>query len=380
MPWRAMVTVAMKRIHLNEHNHQEVIQAAIEVLQAGGLIIYPTETCYGIGADATNQEAIDSLMAYKTKRKDKPISVAVTGEEMAAEYVDINGAARNMYDNFLPGPITVVSRGKGKLADGVESSMGTQGIRVPDYPFVLELLAQYGKPITATSANASYKKTPYTIEDILNNTTEKQQALVGLAIDAGELPRRKPSTVVDTTLDNIYIVREGDLELEGARVVDSHSVEDSQRFITRLFHEELAGVVGKRNIVFLLQGDLGAGKTHLSKFIATELGVKDVVVSPTFAICNEYPGEVDGTPLTFYHMDTYRMYEASEINELRPERIFAAPNVVSIEWANKFTDELQQYIQDSVIVTISITVRGEHERRFQHTVSGLDASKNKQND
>lgn len=365
---------AMKRIQLTKNNHQEVITTAIEVLKAGGLIIYPTETCYGIGADATNQEAVDTLMAYKTKRKDKPLSVAVTGEEMAAEYVEINAAARNMYDNFLPGPITVVSRGKGKLARGVESSMGTQGIRVPSYPFVLELLAQYGKPITATSANASYKKTPYTIEDILENTTAKQQSLVTLAIDAGTLPPRKPSTVVDTTLDNIYIVREGDLDLPGARVFDSHSVEDSQLFIARLFKEELAGIVGKRNIVFLLQGDLGAGKTHLSKFIAQELSVEDVVISPTFAICNEYQGRSNGTPLTFYHMDTYRMYEANEIEELRPEHIFASPNVVSIEWANKFAHDLQRYIVDSVVVTISITVRGEHERRFQHTISGLDAS------
>ncbi len=165
----------MQRLKLEKNNSAKLIEQAVTVLKNGGLMIYPTETCYGIGADATNQAAIKKLLDYKTKRNDKPISVAVSDKKMAAKYVHINKTADNIYDNFLPGPITVVSKSKHVLAQGVESSMGTQGIRIPDHAFILELLKVYKKPITATSANASYKKTPYTIADVLNNISEKQK-------------------------------------------------------------------------------------------------------------------------------------------------------------------------------------------------------------
>jgi L-threonylcarbamoyladenylate synthase len=116
----------METIKLTAHNQDELIKKAMTVLKNGGLIIYPTETCYGIGADAANQKAVNTLLAYKTKRQDKPMSVAVTSKHMAKKFVHINKVAENIYDNFLPGPITVVSKGKGKFARGVESSRNTQ--------------------------------------------------------------------------------------------------------------------------------------------------------------------------------------------------------------------------------------------------------------
>lgn len=357
----------MLRIKLTPHNHRGVINQAIAVLKNGGLIIYPTETCYGIGADATNQHAVDSLLTYKTKRNDRPISIAVSDKKMAARYVHINATAKNMYDNFLPGPITVVSKGKHTLAKGVESSMGTQGIRIPDYPLVLKLLSQYKKPITATSANVSYKKTPYTIADILRNTTKKQQSLVGLIIDAGRLPKRKPSTVVDATLDTIAIVREGSMKLHGAHVFNSYSLKDTEYLVDTLV-QKIKKNLGTKAVVFLLQGDLGAGKTHFTKYLAKTLGVKNTITSPTFLICREYHGRINRKKITLQHIDTYRLYEASEMNELKPTELFRAPNVVVIEWANKVHNYIAPFLRNAVVIKIVITVTGEYSRTFEYQI------------
>jgi L-threonylcarbamoyladenylate synthase len=357
----------MQRLKLEKNNSAKLIEQAVAVLKNGGLMIYPTETCYGIGADATNQAAIKKLLDYKTKRNDKPISVAVSDKKMAAKYVHINKTADNIYDNFLPGPITVVSKSKHILAPGVESSMGTQGIRIPDHSFILELLKVYKKPITATSANASYKKTPYTIGDVLNNISAKQKKLIGIIIDAGRLPKRKPSTVVDTTLDNIHVVREGSIVLKNEIVFVANSLNDTQKLVGIIF-EKVKKHVGKKPVVFLLQGELGAGKTHFTKYLAKKLLIKDVVVSPTFTICREYVGKMARKKITLQHLDTYRLYEPSEIEALHPKKIFHKDNLIVIEWANKIMDYVQQYLKGAVVVKIKIEATAENVRRFEYEI------------
>lgn len=358
----------METIKLTATNQKEVIQKAADVLKSGGLVIYPTETCYGIGADAANQTAVNALLKYKTKRQDKPMSVAVTGKHMAKKFVRINKVAENIYDNFLPGPITVVSKGKGKFARGVESSRGTQGIRMSSHPFVLNLVAHYKKPITATSANASYKKTPYTITDILNNISAKQKGLIGLIVDAGKLPKRKPSTVVDTTLDSIHIVREGSMKLQSPKVFTAHSLTETEQFV-HILYTQLAKSWGTREVVILLQGDLGAGKTHFTKFLAKRLHVHKVITSPTFTLCNEYAGKVGRKKITLYHVDTYRMYDPTEMEDLQPTKMFAAPNVIVIEWANKVRGYIQKFLHKAIVVEILIDAPTETSRVFRYTVS-----------
>lgn len=164
----------MRIIKVSDLKTEELVSAAVETLKAGGLLVYPTETCYGIGADATNQTAVDRLFAYKARREGKPLSIAVKDKEMARQYVEINEVAENLYDNYLPGPITVVSNSLGNVANGVESEYGTLGIRIPDYELVLKIVEKFGKPVTSTSANISYKDRPYSIGQLLKDTPEKK--------------------------------------------------------------------------------------------------------------------------------------------------------------------------------------------------------------
>ncbi len=108
----------MKIINIQKTNKSKIIDHAVEVLKSGGILIYPTETAYGAGVDATNQKAVDRILAYKARMSGKPLSIAVCDEKMAKEYISINNTAKSIYENFLPGPITVISHGLHKVAFG----------------------------------------------------------------------------------------------------------------------------------------------------------------------------------------------------------------------------------------------------------------------
>jgi L-threonylcarbamoyladenylate synthase len=327
---------------------------AVEVLKKGGLVIYPTETLYGIGADATNQKAIDKLTKYKNRPFGKPYSIAVTSKEMAQKYVDLNKTADNFYDKFLPGPLTVISTGKHILAKGVESEDGTLGVRIPNYKLVTNIVTKFGKPITSTSANASYKKRPYKISDILDNLSEKQKSLIDLIIDAGELPKNDPSTVIDTTLDDAVVLRQGEIKLKDANEILSRREEATQNLAKELWqkYEQHKNV---RPIIFALQGEMGTGKTQFTKGLAKAMGITELVTSPTFAIENEY-GDL-------FHFDAWRLEKSDELRALGFEDLIKNKSVISIEWAERVTDIIKEFDDEAIIIWVKINYgKGENER------------------
>jgi len=103
-------------------NNNNVIDEVVAVLKRGGLVVFPTETVYGIGADATNTAAIKRLNKYKMRPLGKPYSVAVADQRMAEEYVELNETAKNLYMKFLPGPMTVVSKLKSQNSNHIQKS------------------------------------------------------------------------------------------------------------------------------------------------------------------------------------------------------------------------------------------------------------------
>jgi len=337
----------MLKIKLNNDNWEEVIDKAIEVLNNGLGVIYPTETCYGIAVDATNQKALNNLLTYKTFRGSKPISVAVTDIDMAKRYVDVNEMAKNIYDNYLPGPITVISKSKGILNPPVVSKEGGIGIRIPDYPFDLELIKQFNKPITATSANSSYKPHPYSIEQLERELPKKSQKLVGLCIDAGELKKNVPSTVVDTTMNSLAVLREGRIEFEEAlvksKLIEKRNTTTAKETIE--FGKEFTKEYIKGRVVVALSGELGAGKTQFTKGIGEELGVKEIINSPTYTIINEYPYIEKKEDKTLAHMDTWRLTDEEELTTSGMEQHLKDENILVIEWADKFYQELNEIVK-----------------------------------
>jgi len=163
---------------------------AVRVLQRDGLIVYPTETVYGLGADALSEDAVMRVYEAKNRPLSQPISVAVSDMDMLGAIAVVDDAARAFIERFLPGPVTVALPAKSCLPAILTGGTGLIGIRWPDNEVALAIIARFDSPITATSANISGEAPPtrpgevYVPNDYL--------------VDGGELPGT-PSTVVDLT-------------------------------------------------------------------------------------------------------------------------------------------------------------------------------------
>src|SRR4030042_221918 len=340
--------------------NKNAISYALKVLQSEGLVIMPTETMYGAMVDATNKLAVNKLIKYKNRPFGKPFSVAVKDINMAEKFVHLNETAKSLYEKYLPGPLTIISKSKGKVVKEVESENGNLGIRIPDYKLVLDIIKKFGKPITATSANASYKKRPYKISDILDNLSQKQKDLIDLIIDAGELPHNEPSTVIDTTYDDPVVLRQGGIKLKMSFEVFSKSVEDTKNIAKDLW-QKYEQCKGKRALIFALEGEMGSGKTRFTKGLAKAMEINDEVVSPTFTLENEYDRAKEKAALI--HIDAWRMQNTDELLSLGFEKRILEKKILAIEWAEKVADIIREYDEEAIIIWVKIKYgKGENER------------------
>lgn len=174
------------------------IKKASEIIRRNGIVIYPTETVYGIGASIFSPEALERIFEIKKRDRDKPISIAVSDFGMMDELVYMGETEKRFMKKFLPGPVTFILRKKKKVPDILTSGSGSVGIRFPDHSTTIRLIELAGVPITSTSANVSGETPPRKADEIRINAD--------YIIDGGECTG-EPSTVVD--LENNRIVRKG---------------------------------------------------------------------------------------------------------------------------------------------------------------------------
>ena len=333
-------------------NISETINTAVEILNAGGLVIYPTETCYGVAVNATDSVAVKKLLKYKKRPSGKAISIAVSDVEMAGKYVELNKEAKNIYKKFLPGPITVISKSKGVADSLLESEYQTLGVRIPDYEVAQKLIEKLGVPITATSANSSGKKTPYSVEDILDNLTAGQKALIDVILDAGQLPQNPPSTVIDTTRHSMQILRQGQIKLKNMLIKkrinnDGEMIEEGENLV-----KEKLKIIKSKGLLVLMNADLGAGKTHFVKGIGKSLGVEEIIKSPTYSIIEEYDHRFG----KLVHVDTWRLENDSELKSLDLENYFRKGYVVAIEWAGREESYFKKIARKNKMETVQIEI------------------------
>lgn len=190
------------------------IDAAAAAIRDGKLVVYPTETVYGLGADALDPDAVESLFAAKGRDRDKPVSMAVPSVEAACEYTDPSDRARQFMSEFLPGPVTVVVERRDVVPDVLTAGSERVGIRIPDHEVALSLLSAVD-PVTATSANVSGIPSARHPADIGERIRDRTAAVV----DDGETPGGG-STVVDVTHGEIH--RRGPLADEIETWLESH--------------------------------------------------------------------------------------------------------------------------------------------------------------
>jgi len=176
----------------------DIIEKAVSVLIHGGTVVYPTETVYGLGADAFSDEAILKVYEAKKRPLGQPISIAVSDFDMLGAVACVESHMHGFIQEFLPGPVTVVLRAKHSLPDILTGGTGLIGVRIPAHETALRLIERFDSPITATSANLHGAKDPATPDEC---TVPRD-----LFIDGGRLAGI-PSTVVD--LVNCRILRRG---------------------------------------------------------------------------------------------------------------------------------------------------------------------------
>ncbi|MDE2078802.1 MAG: threonylcarbamoyl-AMP synthase [Patescibacteria group bacterium] len=185
----------------------------IQVFKNGGIVLFPTDTLYGLGVDALNPEAIRKLKELKGRDEKKPVSVIVADMAMAAAYADVTPLAARLAEKFLPGKLTLVLTAKPNLPEELTAGTGTIGIRMPKHVLCLNLARELGRPITATSANVAGEESERSVPDILAQFGERA-GMIGKIIDVGELPESKPSTVVDARGEKPVILRDGAISKE----------------------------------------------------------------------------------------------------------------------------------------------------------------------
>lgn len=328
------------------------IQKAAEVIKKGGLVVFPSDTVYILAVDPTNQTAVDKLLSFKNRWTGKAISIAVLDKYMALDYVYLSDNAKNIYTNLLPGPFTVVSRGKHKVAKGIEAENGTLGIRIPDNQWIQQLLKLVGGPVTATSANLSGRTPNYSI-NFVNRLSKKKRLMIDLVVDGGKLPKNKPSTVIDATEPEIKILRRGDLITGSNQTLVSKSEKETEK-IAEFILKKFNNLKFKKPLVFGLSGELGCGKTVFSRKIGKLLGVKEKITSPTFVIYNEYKivHKVRSQKVykaeKFFHFDLYRLGNKYEFEEIKFLELFEKNVIACIEWPENMGEENFEKLKNRV--------------------------------
>lgn len=184
------------------------LQIAADFIRQGKLVVFPTDTSYGLGANITDLLAVKKIFQLKNRPLDKPIHIVVSSLKMGKDYAYLTNSALKLAHNFLPGPLTLVLNKKDVVSDLVSGGKDTIGIRMPDNLIALALVERAGVPITATSANVSGTPDPYSIKDAL-----KLGNKVDLYLDMGILQKSLPSTILDLTHDPPEIIREGPISI-----------------------------------------------------------------------------------------------------------------------------------------------------------------------
>lgn len=325
----------------------------IQTLKKGGLVVVPSDTVYGLSVDATNAQAVQKLITFKSRVPGKAISIFIGSLKRAKKYVEITDHQQQLLESILPGAYTIVLPSKHTLAKGIEAENGTLGIRIPDFEFNNKLVELYDTPITATSANQAGRSPHSSIESLLNATPDNKKQLIDLIVDGGKLPRRKPSTVIDFTTENFDVLRAGDvaLPITNGKIHTSHS-ENKTREIAQSLLSKNIGILAKKPLVFMLYGDLGAGKTVFVKGLGEALGITNII-SPTFVITYEY--DVQNSVVdVLYHFDLYRIKEAEEFNHLGFEEILKPRHVIAIEWSEKSKEIMPELQKKAYVIHVSI--------------------------
>ncbi len=194
-----------KKCDIREKDLDEILAT----LKAGELVVYPTDTLYGVGADPFNENSVKKVYIAKNRPFDMGLSIAVSNEKMMESVAVLNENARKLIRKFLPGPLTIMLTKKPNLPDILTAGSNQIGLRIPDHPFAIRLIERFG-PITATSANLHSKPDPVEAGMALRDL----KGHAAICVDCGRTRYAVPSTIIDVSEGIVDVLRKGVISQE----------------------------------------------------------------------------------------------------------------------------------------------------------------------
>ncbi|MBI3620357.1 threonylcarbamoyl-AMP synthase [Candidatus Roizmanbacteria bacterium] len=334
------------------------ISDIVKALKGNGLVVAPSDTVYGLLVTAAQQKGVEKLIRFKNRPPGKAISVFVADFKMMEEYAVLSDRQRKIITELLPGPFTVILKSKHKVSVLLESEKQTLGLRIPDDAFIVALVKQHGVPVTATSANLAGQPPHYSVASLLGTLPQVKKDLIDLVIDAGKLPRHKPSTVIDLTAPEIKLLRKGDILVSASKVFRSASPAETKKIARYIFrkisHDQ------QTPLVFILKGEMGVGKTVFAKGIGELFAIRKII-SPTYVMYYEYdlPGKKK-----FVHADLYNLEDPSEFRQLQFERYLVPGNILLFEWGERARAIAAGLKKSAKIIMVEMKYCRENEREI----------------
>ena len=177
-------------------------------MRLGEAIVYPTDTVYGLGVNACDSFAVNRIFRIKKRSRSKPLPIIARNLTWVEALAFLNPSVKKIVQSFWPGAVTAILPGRKLVSSFVTANGPSIGVRIPDFVFTDNLLSKYGYPLTATSANISGEEPTNDINKIIEKFSHADHR-PSLVIDAGILPKSKPSTVIDLTSESPKILRVG---------------------------------------------------------------------------------------------------------------------------------------------------------------------------
>lgn len=191
---------------ITEENSKEVVDKAAQIIKIGGLVVFPTETVYGLGANVFNEEALKKIFFAKGRPSDNPIIVHIGDQLQLEELTDaVSPLQKKLIDSFWPGPLTILFKKKDNISKIVSGGLSTVAVRMPSHRLAQELINNSGVPIAAPSANISGRPSSTSGTDAHNDLI----GMVDMIIDAGISDIGLESTVVRVLEESVFILRPG---------------------------------------------------------------------------------------------------------------------------------------------------------------------------
>ncbi|MBI2620112.1 MAG: threonylcarbamoyl-AMP synthase [Ignavibacteriales bacterium] len=264
-----------------ENPDVQIIAEAAEVLKKGGVVAFPTETVYGLGADALNSEAVQKVFAAKGRPSDNPLIVHIAVRHQLMELAEeVSEKGERLAKEFWPGPLTLVVRKTYLVPEIVTSGLDTVAIRMPDHPVALALIEEFDGGIVGPSANLTGRPSPTSA----NHVMEDLKGRIDMVLNGGPTDIGIESTVVDVTLDPPLILRPGGLHKESLEdIVGPVRLASEEEFLRRSPGTRHRHYAPNAKIVLVDREDVEGLKRALKEFRQDGKSVGCIVHSPEMA-------------------------------------------------------------------------------------------------